>query len=355
MIFWSVIHYLARDKAPGVNHKKCLSSRRSSYCRCCVSICPEEAISFTDKIIVDEKKCLGCSICATACPSRCIKTPTLELEALYQEASQKKRPVIGCRKSQNPEVNVLVPCLGALPAELLTALSHSCQEDFVIDMSCCNDCGNSKGVLQFERSLTEALEITDNALNVTINRTVKNSGQSDDILTRESAQLVGRKIKHIAVDFAKNALSGGTEDQKSSGNSNWHKLLLQMALYRNRFKKLNLTSWSVNAGCTGCQVCQRICPQEAMEMIFREDTARLVHYPLRCTNCGLCSASCNLNALKNLKVLLDNPKDKYRELKRFSVKKCNKCRQTLFTDDGDTTLCAVCKNRESLERDLQFG
>lgn len=46
--------------------------------------------------------------------------------------------------------------------------------------------------------------------------------------------------------------------------------------------------------CTGCSVCKKICPHNAIEMI---ETKEGFHYPLidenKCTNCGLCVKKCH--------------------------------------------------------------
>ena len=46
--------------------------------------------------------------------------------------------------------------------------------------------------------------------------------------------------------------------------------------------------------CTGCSVCHKVCPHNAIEMI---ETKEGFHYPIvledKCTNCGLCVKKCH--------------------------------------------------------------
>lgn len=47
-----------------VNEENC------SKCRLCVKKCPVEAISFTNKVVVDTEKCIGCGVCSRFCPKK---------------------------------------------------------------------------------------------------------------------------------------------------------------------------------------------------------------------------------------------------------------------------------------------
>ena len=51
-----------------IDSKKCLK------CQACVSVCPNEALSFDgDKIVVDMKKCTNCGTCIDTCPAGAIE------------------------------------------------------------------------------------------------------------------------------------------------------------------------------------------------------------------------------------------------------------------------------------------
>jgi len=51
---------------PIINHDKC------TKCMLCVRICPEMALSFTDKIEVDKTICMKCGLCESRCPVEAI-------------------------------------------------------------------------------------------------------------------------------------------------------------------------------------------------------------------------------------------------------------------------------------------
>jgi formate hydrogenlyase subunit 6/NADH:ubiquinone oxidoreductase subunit I len=50
--------------------------------------------------------------------------------------------------------------------------------------------------------------------------------------------------------------------------------------------------------CTGCGLCVRDCPAEALELEKdSKQSFRLIHYRDRCTSCGQCELSCKFNAI----------------------------------------------------------
>lgn len=58
----------------------------------------------------------------------------------------------------------------------------------------------------------------------------------------------------------------------------------------------------INASCTGCALCARECPYDAIEMVHRDDETKFaslaVVKPNACTGCGVCVAACNDDAIE---------------------------------------------------------
>lgn len=57
------------QKGVDVDLEKCIN------CGACYSLCPVDAISFTENhlMIFDEEKCISCSLCVDTCPTRALK------------------------------------------------------------------------------------------------------------------------------------------------------------------------------------------------------------------------------------------------------------------------------------------
>jgi len=52
--------------------------------------------------------------------------------------------------------------------------------------------------------------------------------------------------------------------------------------------------------CTGCGLCVRDCPAEALELIKKSrEEFKLIHYPARCAYCGQCEDSCRRGAISH--------------------------------------------------------
>ena len=63
--------------------------------------------------------------------------------------------------------------------------------------------------------------------------------------------------------------------------------------------------------CTGCSLCVRDCPAQALE-IERESKKvfRLIYYPDRCAYCGQCELSCNFDAIHLISTYVDATQDR---------------------------------------------
>ncbi|MCD7904521.1 MAG: glycyl-radical enzyme activating protein [Clostridiales bacterium] len=54
---------------------KCIGEKECGFCR---GVCPEGAVSFRGKAVIDREKCISCLKCAGVCPSKAIKTEGID-------------------------------------------------------------------------------------------------------------------------------------------------------------------------------------------------------------------------------------------------------------------------------------
>jgi hydrogenase-4 component H len=62
--------------------------------------------------------------------------------------------------------------------------------------------------------------------------------------------------------------------------------------------------------CSGCGLCVRDCPAEALELIKESRSVyKLIHYPARCAYCGQCEDSCHRGAISHTNRLVSPTTD----------------------------------------------
>lgn len=51
---------------------KCGSTKANQACKGCAEVCPVDAITRKEKVIIDKEKCIFCSACVEACPNNAL-------------------------------------------------------------------------------------------------------------------------------------------------------------------------------------------------------------------------------------------------------------------------------------------
>lgn len=54
-------------KFPNVSHQACIQ------CMKCIQVCPEIALTFNEKVLLDKSRCIRCGLCQSTCPTHAIK------------------------------------------------------------------------------------------------------------------------------------------------------------------------------------------------------------------------------------------------------------------------------------------
>ena len=159
MLLMMLARYLARDLSPHLDRSKCLRYGRNETCKCCMLSCPADAITITDQVYFDEGKCRGCGTCTAACPAKCLHSNQMNWLRKISEVYAAGIAEFGCSASKNNNINVVVPCLGGIPAEVYAAVDQITDHQFTLDIGPCKNCHNRKAIRQIRSSLHQAVKL----------------------------------------------------------------------------------------------------------------------------------------------------------------------------------------------------
>lgn len=100
------------------------------------------------------------------------------------------------------------------------------------------------------------------------------------------------------------------------------------------------------AGCTACQVCVRVCPEDALQLAVTADLATLSQVPSRCSGCRQCLVACPeavLTVQRPLTWAEQLGPDDATPLATRHTAVCRRCGTRFPSTQGD--LCDVCRYR----------
>ncbi len=94
--------------------------------------------------------------------------------------------------------------------------------------------------------------------------------------------------------------------------------------------------------CFGCGICEKMCPQKAIEIGPEADGKRMIYLtPWKCTGCGLCQKACPHGGIQTLGAVRA-PYLTRLPLVRVGSASCERC-GTAVSPDSDPKLCPACR------------
>ncbi len=365
MFLMMLARYMARNLTPHIDRSKCLRYGSKDTCNCCLLSCPADAIMITDQVYFEEGKCRGCGTCTAACPTKCLYSNEINWLHKLSRVYSADIAEFGCSVSKNNNINVVVPCLGGIPAEVFAAVDQITGHQFTLDIGPCKNCHNRKVIRQIRSSLRQAAKLLGRPLRYRMLNSYKKNNPTivehhNNRLTVEPKEL--ERLKRIWVDHAGTFLNSQISgNQSNSGNHAEtestklppQKMILIMTVNLNKNASFNLPSWQVSASCSACNLCVGNCLQSAWDIVFDDDRACLTHNPLRCTACGLCHKRCPQNALEPASVIWSKTAKKVFIKRVFTTKKCEICNKAFIASGTEDQRCKLCINREHLRSSIK--
>jgi ferredoxin len=330
-------------------------------------VCPAPgAVRFGEQGAEISEECVGCGACASACPNGALR-PAESDRQLIQRIRRKVRPKaefrIGCSHSEGI-AELVVPCLARLTeAHVLEALRGGAQCVAFLDPDC-TGCELKKAAPQWQRTLQFAqslCECVGRSKDQVIRRSVPYGKPQE---TPDGSQInSGRRalFRSIADRWKAADLEEGQKAEaslpfreivgKHQDNPKRSDLLEVLPALSGgnarhtpvRADDVSLGILEVDDRCTGCGVCETLCPVGALG---HSDTAGVYALELKpelCTGCGICEAACFHKAIRvqetvDLAVLLDRRRVTLITAPRRTCRSCGE----VYLDKASSEFCPSC-------------
>jgi len=240
-----------------------------------------------------------------------------------------------------------IPCLGMLDSDAWTTLMILAEtKEIKILTGDCSSCEDKQAGVVSETILQEIIQLWPNHPQI-IREVLPARENSYDSIDKNSTKITGNagrvSLRQQGRDKLK-ALFPALEAEEVYPVPRTRQWLAQ-AIGRNSEKKVPYQALSAKESCTGCEICVKICPQGALNLVPKDGNKLLIYEPLKCVQCGRCVETCGPKALGfdymsfssrflTGKILLIESEPKY----------CNQCGKQLFYHN-ETGLCIACASR----------
>jgi len=327
-----------------------------ALCRACLDICPKRAVVITSDIEV-LSSCDGCGLCVSVCPNGVFQTRKgLDIVQRLQESGRDVTVV--CAALEPILKNVLyVPCMGVVTEEVLLFAVAKGMRHLEVLHGDCERCLRANGKVLFLNGLERALSVLAEPYSLRVSlKKVK-----EDIISPEREVLFSRRELFSSMITG---LQNMKEEETDAQN-------MRRALLLSALKLLAVNSvpqasslffeMKILEQCTGCPVCEAVCPMGAIVRTTGMNVVTLSFDPLWCTGCRNCVAACPERAIElspgkfcfeTLSANSAHGSDKrltaFKTVAQIKMHSCPSCGTMIPIQQDLCITCSATKRRDSL-------
>ncbi|MBI5851698.1 MAG: 4Fe-4S binding protein [Planctomycetes bacterium] len=280
----------------------CAAGRFSrSGCSLCVESCPRSAIRRVPGGIGATSDCDGCGLCIPACPTGALDQPRVRSATLGRRlagGAQNGRVSVGCASFPVAPSHVQVSCVGRLEdASLLESVLRHGVRELVLHVGACQTCprGDALG-----RVLPRTL--------ATIEGFLAALGRAAEKVCLDHscpARATPTRANETRRQFLAGLLGSRTQISEPASPRRSRRMAL-VELWREHGGRDGRSacgaqpaaSPTIDASCSGCNVCEHVCAAGALRRREDDTTIEILADAGLCTACGACVEACFQRAIR---------------------------------------------------------
>ncbi len=344
-----------------IEPKACINHlNRETVCQACKENCPTNAIKLVNGLpVINHLSCINCGACISACPTLAIDHIQKPYINISKQVEQHPKANITCDQHEAYQKGIKVPCYLYLDLSLLLQVGNG-KKEITFYTEKCTTCPKSEviSVKQHIEGLQRELEHYHIPFSIQVNDTELDDkeDQAIDGLTRREL------FKKFSIKNVREALFEEGEERKTEKETKnltvkerarfKRKLFNQHILMETKEMAMTLPDAhflhiKVTDACSGCNVCEKICPTQA---IYWENdvqgNSQLLFNLQQCIGCKKCAA-CPEGAIYFEPVRFeDYVKQGIKRLKTYQLKECVICGEEFRTMNNVDT-CSFCEAQKN--------
>lgn len=340
--FGKLLNYLDALK---IDSARCIKNKSPlARCNLCANVCPLKGLSFYNGEW-EVSKCTLCGRCVNLCPCEVYH---IDEKALLEQAPS-KHLVLTCQNDRSTNYGLKLSCFKALGPELIFYLLRRHEKlSLVVSSKVCALCENEFSAEVLKLLLKRYHLPLENLFFVTEESDVNRFEGSLESSRRAYLTGAYKRILNHSADVAIEEMADIDLVEKEA-------LPLKRQLLYQAYKNDELNKDGETLPypileakrCHFCGACEKLCPEEAIKIVEKEDEKYLLFQPVLCHFCRLCEEICMTKGLSWGEYLTKEAffSAKWHKVAEAKERRCTSCGQHHYSHEGDA-LCYFCRQKK---------